>query len=338
MRACILTLAIFFWVIPARAGSLLGADLTYTQIQGLTWSFTVTTYDDPTDPQDLPWIAVSIDGAGPDTIPPGSQTSFNGYCQEQIDRHFYTWQTTFPGPGAHSVRAWKPGRVEAVNLPSFPDNELCLSTTIIVTPGLVNSSPIFGMPQRSGYYADGAFAHDPMVTDPDGDSLSFAPNVPQGTDCQPLAGCTPPSFSTPSGDFVVLEPATGIFRWVHPNTSGIFTVAMTCTEWRNGAAIGSVMRDMTICMQAPFTTVEEPGPDDTFIGLRSLDGLIVIDRRHGGPAVIDILDADGKMTGHVRSTGQRTIIGTEGMAPGIYVVKVTDGSGLVTAGRFVVVD
>jgi hypothetical protein len=320
----------------ANAGSLLGADLQYVQVEGLIWSFSVFTYDDPFGPADTPELFATFDGSTVDTVPRVSQTLIPTDCGTEVYRNTYTWQRTFPGPGVYPFSAWKGNRVNTVNLPSTPDGKLCLSSTIIITSGMPNSSPVFGAPQRALYYVGNTLVHDPMVSDPDGDSLSFTPHVPQGAECQPLVGFQAPAQSTPEGDFTILDPGTGLFQWVQPNTSGVFAVAITCTEWRDGVAIGSVTRDMTICVQAPFTAMPEPAQSDMTIVQASGNGPVTIQFSDYPGSVIDIVDARGAMVQHVRPSGPRTILPIYGLVAGIYFVKLTNGSGAISAARFVV--
>lgn len=318
----------------AQSGSLLGADLRYVNLDGLAYSFTVITYVDPNGPADAPELLVSGDG-GIDTVPRTSQMVTFGSCYEKIEQDTYTWQVTFSGPGVHTINAWKSSRSNATNLSPVPDGVLCLSTSIIVTPGLMNASPVFGTPQRTGYYAGNTYTHDPMVTDPDGDSLSFQVHTPTGTDCQIMTSYTSASSSTPEGDSTVLNPTTGVLQWFNPNLGGIFAIGITCNEWRDGVNIGSVTRDMTLCVQAPFTgTGESDHP--TTLAITAFDGAISIKGLNGTPTV-GIYDASGSLVLWERATGASLTILDRSLAPGIYQVMVYGENGTKRAGRFTIV-
>lgn len=317
----------------SRAGGLLGADVRYEHVDGLTWSFSVFTYDDPFAPTDGPELFVTFDGGAVDTIPRLSQEAITDDCSGQVYLNTYTWQRTFAGPGVYSFNAWKSSRINSVNLPSGPDGTLCLSSTIVVAAGMSNSSPVFGAPQRTLYYAGNTLVHDPLASDPDGDSLSFALTAPLGEGCLAMTAFTSPDQSTPPGDAVSLNATTGLFQWSQPTFSGEFTAVIVCREWRAGQVIGVVSRDMTICVQAPFTSLSEREQGDMSIVQTSLDGTITI-RSHYPGSVIDILDARGHLVQRVRTTGPLTALPTDGMTLGIYVVKVTDASGAPRHGRF----
>ncbi len=335
MKYGVLVLAVVGLSQLVKGGSLLGADIQYAHVGSLTWSFTVITYVDPFGPADIPELLVTAGGEA-DTIPREFQSMIFGDCFMQISRDVYTWQHTFSGPGIYEVRAWKPGRKETLNLFVVPDNILCLSTEIVVSAELSNSSPVFGTPQRTSYYVGNQFVHDPMVTDPDGDSLAFYPHVPLGSDCSTLMGYSAPALVTPGGDYTVLNAATGLFQWAEPNTSGEFVVGIRCTEWRGGQMIGSVTRDMTVCLEAPFTSIEEPERNDPIILQSSFDGPVILQWKVVVGHMVDILDTRGALVEGVRLSGTRTTIATDGMAPGIYLLKMTDVKGMITTGRFVV--
>lgn len=335
MRACGLILAVLASPGASHAGSLLGADLLYARLEGLTWSFSVITYVDPFAPADMPELFVTIEGST-DTIPRESQTVFDGDCFEQIQRDVYTWQHTFSGPGVHEITAWKVGRVEAANLPTLWDNGLCLSTEILVAGDLVNSSPDFGALQRTSFYMGDVFVHDPQVSDPDGDSLSCWMVLPGGTGCIEMAAFSIPEQSTPLGDTTTVDGATGAFRWFHPNTSGTFSVVMRCIEWRGGIAIGSVIRDMTVCIEAPFTGIEETDQIGASILQPSVDGPVTVRWNDDRGCMIDILDTRGALVQRIRGIGRQTMIPTDQMVPGIHLVEVVDAIGTIITGRFVV--
>lgn len=335
MRTYGLILALLASPGTSHAGSLLGADLRYARLEGLTWSFSVITYVDPFAPADEPVLFVTIEGAT-DTIARESQSMIMGDCFMQVQRDVYSWQHTFPAPGVYDLIAWKVGRVEAVNLPTFWDSGICVSTQIQVGGDLVNSSPVFGAPQRTSYYVGDVLVHDPQLSDPDGDSLSCWMVVPGGTGCIQMVAFSIPEQSTPPGDTTTVDGATGVFRWSHPNTSGTFSVVMRCIEWRDGTAIGSVTRDMTICIEAPFAAIGETGRNDPSILQSSLDGPVTVSCNDGAGCMIDILDARGALVQRMRGTGPQTLVPTDQMSPGIYLLKVTCAAGSVSTGRFVV--
>ena len=318
----------------SHAGGLLGADVRYEHVAGLTWSFSVFTYEDPFAPADAPELFVTFDGGAVDTVPRLSQETISDDCSGQVHLNTYTWQRTFSGPGVYSFNAWKLSRISTVNLPSGPDGNLCLSSTIVITAGMSNSSPVFGAPQRTLYYAGNTLVHDPLASDPDEDSLSFALSWPLGQGCMALNTFTPPDLSTPPGDLVSLNATSGLFQWSQPNTSGEFTVAIVCREWRAGQVIGVVSRDMTICVQAPFTSLSEQAQSEMSIVQTSLDGTVNIRLADYPGSLIDIIDARGAILHHRRPTGPVTTFRTDGMSAGVYIVMVTGAGGAISTGRF----
>lgn len=67
--------------------------------------------------------------------------------------------------------------------------------------------------------------------------------------------------------------------WSHgplPIPEGRFWFAFICAEYRDGEPLGSVTRDMSICVQAPFTSIEGRPQRDASISQPSLDGPVTV--------------------------------------------------------------
>ena len=104
------------------------------------------------------------------------------------------------------------------------------------------------------------YIHNPGAFDADGDSLSYRMFVPQrstangaGTNLDYVdpnrigapgtteAGASPATFS--------LNSVTGDLIWDAPVTKGYYNVAFVVEEWRDGALIGQIVRDMQIIVE-----------------------------------------------------------------------------------------
>ncbi len=335
MRYAVLFSALPILPCAAQSGSLLGADLQYAHSGGAEWSFTVRTHLDPFAPSDAPELYVQLDGAW-DTIPVTAQETIVTGCLETPYQNTYTWTSALSGSGVHSLYAWKSARTFAHNLPGGSDQVLCLFTEFISAPGLVNSSPVFGNDLGASYYIVNTLIHDPQLSDPDGDSLACYAIPLRGEACQGLQGFIDPVLSTPPGDDLQVDQSTGMVTWTAPNTEGRFWFAFICAEYRDGEPLGSVTRDMSICVQAPFTSIEGRPQRDASISQPSLDGPVTVRWDDDGGHMIDILDMRGAVVECVRLSGTQTTIATDEMAAGIYLVKMTDIKGIITTGRFVV--
>jgi hypothetical protein len=165
--------------------------------------------------------------------------------------------------------------------------------------------------------------------------LSFDLVVPLGDECAPIVGYLLPDEIVP-GPYSTTVNGAGVLQWNAPQIQGFYTVAIRCTEWREGEMIGAVTRDMMFCALLPFTAVpEENGP--SLVVLQTLpDGPISIRINDWSGSSIDIFEAGGALTQHVRPTGIQTTLPTDELTPGVYVLKATDTKGGITAGRFVV--
>lgn len=128
-----------------------------------------------------------------------------------------------------------------------------------------NSSPILAQPPIDDANVGQRFVHNPNAYDPDGDSLTFelitplqARNNPVPSyqfldQLQPSPSLDPP-FNVSN---VNLDAQTGEFEWVYPQREGIYNIAFLIREFRNGAQIGNLIRDMQIIV---FETENRP-PD-----------------------------------------------------------------------------
>lgn len=319
----------------AQGGSLLGADLYYEHVGGLEWSFTVRTYVDPFVPVETPDLYVMV-GDAVDTIAGTTQEIVISNCLEQLQPVVYTWSRVFPGPGIYSLKAWKNSRKLGYNLPGGSDQVLCLSTDLLVTPGLQNNSPVFGN-QQGTLYADGsALVHDPLLSDADADSLACFAMPLMGQGCQPIQGFSDPASSTPPGDDLQVHPSTGVVTWTTPSTTGDFWFAFTCQEYRGGELIGSVTRDMRICVQELPMNLVDHQRSGFSIFQESLDGPVTIMNENDRLVLIELLDARGALLRRLRPEGPTTVMTTDHMMAGVYFVKVTSDAGTVRTGSFLV--
>jgi len=90
------------------------------------------------------------------------------------------------------------------------------------------------------------FTHNAGAWDADGDSLSYkliTPNTSQGINVSNYRFPDHPSFGNSNFS---LNPISGTITWDSPQQPGEYNIAFMIEEWRNGARIGYVVRDMQI--------------------------------------------------------------------------------------------
>ncbi len=323
--------------LQVHATHLFGGEIRYgyaaTLPGGFLYEIQVDLYTDPVAPADVPWILVSIDGAI-DTISTSNIIFLPGLCPD-AERKIYLFTHLFPGPGTYPISAEIPNRHSGIlNIPNSSDEAMGLVATIIIDASGYNSSPRFNAPQPELSYGWSWLLHDPQATDPDGDSLSFEATVPLGTGLTPIPGYLDPAATTPPGDLTWTDPATGVFLWDQPNTLGYYQIAIKCTEWRNGVAIGSVTRDMMLCVSQLPTGIEQAGAEaspwllsEGTIGRYRIDPALA-------DGLVTVLDASG------RAVLQRPARGTIELSTatdGIYVILLRSAHGPVRSARVAMV-
>lgn len=311
-----------------------GGELRYTHISGLTYGIEVRLYSSSFSPPDAPWVLVYLGDGAVDTVPPMDSEVFPAECGDQL--RIYSLQHTYSGPGIYSIHAWTPNREPGIlNLEGSAEIPLCVDAMLLVSPGLENTSPVFANPLVFSYYAGQVLTHELQPYDADGDSLVFELVAARGFDCSPIPSYTFPDVLTPGPDTATVNSA-GLFQWNAPQLSGFFTIAILCTEWRDGQMIGAVTRDMMLCVSASFTSFTDRSSSPVTISQASLDGPVVLGSNAQTGSRIDILDTRGALLNSLRPTSTRTLIATDAMATGMYVVIVSDEHGSTTTGRFIV--
>jgi hypothetical protein len=231
---------------------------------GELYSIEVHLYLDPGAPADRPEVILHI-GNTTDTVPRTDSIPLPG-CPSTL-HCIYATTHVFPGFGAYLIRMEDPNRTNGtLNIPNSVSVPLALSAELQINSFGPNSSVRFDAPQTDQGQDWSTLVHDPLATDPDGDSLSFELVTPLGDGYLPIAGYQLPDAVAPvPGGYTWVDPASGVFLWDRPTLLGYYQVAIRCTERRlvagNWFRVGEVTRDMAICISqlptglaGPFTT------------------------------------------------------------------------------------
>ena len=311
-----------------------GGEFRYTYLSPLTYEIEVRLYYNAFDPPDQPNIVIYTGDGGADTVAQAGNETLLSNCGDVM--RYYITQHTYSGPGLYTLSLRRPyRRAGIVNIPNSVDIPLCFNAEIIVG-GFADSSPIFNNHLSYSYYSGGTFTHELQATDPDGDSLTFELLPPLGDECGPIPGYLFPDDVSAGQDTSMVD-GQGIFTWTALQLAGFYTVALRCSEWRDGQLIGHVTRDMTFCIVPPFTGVEDGAVFGSMRILQaSLNGPIVVVSEGLDLSDVDILDTRGALVESVRPSGTRTLIATEQMTPGVYFVRMPEDNGTITTGRFIV--
>lgn len=316
------------------ATHLCGGELRYTHIGGLTYGIEVRLFVNSMEPQDVPEMILAYGDGSVDTITVHDDLYLAGGCCDQL--RIYVGQHTFSGPGIYTPSVIARNRVAGVvNVQGSVDVPICIGAVLVVIPELTNASPEFMNHAVFSYFNGDVLTHELQPFDADGDSLYFELVEPNGDECAPIAGYMFPN-EVVTGPYSAAVNSSGVFQWDAPQLAGFYTIAIRCTEWRAGEMIGTVTRDMMLCVSPSFTSVPEADKPSLAVIQPSLDGPVSIRINDGTDSMIDILEVRGALVRRLRQTASMTSVTTDGMSPGIYFVKVTDAAGAITTDRFVV--
>ena len=143
-------------------------------------------------------------------------------------------------------------------------NQGIFTGNTIIDPSLLpcNNSPTFVNPPVPYICAGQPFTFNQGAYDPDGDSLSYALVPCYSGAGNPVTYNFGYSATSPLGPSwnVTINPLTGDVSMT-PNPTGLPVVGVLClevTEWRNGVAIGTVVRDIQITVVSLGCTGANP--------------------------------------------------------------------------------
>jgi len=121
------------------------------------------------------------------------------------------------------------------------------STIIDLTLSQCNNSPVFENPPVPYVCLNQSYTYNQGAYDPDGDSLSYAIIPCYKDDNSEVDYGSGYSSTAPLGPncSIALDPITGDLT-ILATTIEIGVVCVEVTEWRNGVAIGTVVRDMQV--------------------------------------------------------------------------------------------
>ena len=228
--------------LPAFSTHNRAGEITYRQISGYTYEFTVTTFT-------YRWSAanrIELDVQWGDNTSSRAPITIEGHVILPNDYFYnrYVVRHTFPGPGIYDILVQDPNRNYGVrNIPNSVNVIFSIKTTMLIAPEIGTNST----PQLLNYPIDRAalghiFIHNPSAYDPDGDSISYRLTVCTGQDGRPISGYTLPMYS----DTFYVDAVNGDLVWYTPIDTGKYNVAMDIMEYRNGIKIGNIVRDMQI--------------------------------------------------------------------------------------------
>lgn len=215
-------------------------EITYRQIDELTYEVTIMTFTYTLSQADRPDLEVQWGDNTTSIVDRVEEVLLPNYYK----RNRYVGTHTFPGPGVYEIVMMDQNRNDGVeNIPGSVNVPFTIKTTIMINPQVgYNNTPILLNPPIDLAAVGQIFIHNPAAYDPDGDSLSYSLSVCLGFDGEEIDGYSLP----PSSDSITVNERTGDLIWNTPVFEGIYNVAILIEEWRDGLKIGRIVRDMQI--------------------------------------------------------------------------------------------
>jgi len=238
-------LGFLFVAIFAKATHNQAGDITYKHISGLTYEFTITIFADGNSPAvsrkdiEVQWG----DNTGRDSLNVTSETQISP--PNSTIKRIWKGRHTFPGPGSYSIRVEDPNRNGGVdNITNSINVPFVIETLLRISPfsNQPNNSVVLRNDPVDKACIGAIYVYNPGAIDFDGDSIAYALAKSKGTGGQIAPGFEFP----PASNNLTVNPITGDLIWDQPSVSGLYNIAMTIKEYRNGVLVSEVLRDLQI--------------------------------------------------------------------------------------------
>ncbi|MCX6258826.1 MAG: T9SS type A sorting domain-containing protein [Bacteroidia bacterium] len=297
-------------------------EITYRNLDGLSYEITVTTYTDLLDSADVHDSLMVYCGDGTCEIIPRIEKIY--LPTNQSVRNIYFGQHTYPGPGTYLIFTEDTFRTSGImNIPNSGSTGFYIECQITISSvSEVNNSPVFMNIPLDRAYVDSVFIYNPEAYDSDGDSISYKLIACRGSGII--------EYSLPSASNIFsLDSFTGDLLWDSPVSAGDYNIAMLIEEFRNGIKIGHVVRDMQVHVISAVN-IENlsyspgcnifPNPSHDRINLNS---------KADKWTSAEIVDLSGRTVLSDNSLDVQSI-DISGLSVGIYFLRLTDGQGIIT--------
>lgn len=252
----------FFLSVAAFATHNRAGEITFRQIDALTYEFTLTTITDISNPQNADRPAADLnfgDNSSANALRSNGPVNPSGQHMGEVlanapnfKKNIYIFTHTFPGQGSYVVSYADQNRNDGVlNMLHSVSTAFYVETYLVINPFIgFDSSPVLTLDPIDFGGLHKLFVHNPGAHDPDGDSLSYKLVTCKQAVNKDVYGFKP--LSNFASDYATIDPYTGEFVWKTPAKAGLYNLAILIEEWRyvpkkhKYIKIGSVTRDMQI--------------------------------------------------------------------------------------------
>lgn len=245
MKRILFFFGFLLMVISSKATHNMAGDITYQHISGLTYEFTITIFADGNSPAvgrkdiEIQWG----DNTGRDSLNVISENQIN-QTSSTIKR-IWRGRHTFPGPGSYAIRVEDPNRNSGVdNITNSVNVPFVIETLLRISPfsNQRNNSVVLRNDPVDKACIGATYVYNPGAIDFDGDSISYALSESKGAGGQIAPGYEFP----PASNSITVNPITGDLTWDQPSLAGLYNLAITIKEYRNGVLVSEVLRDLQI--------------------------------------------------------------------------------------------
>ena len=254
-------LGVLLWVLPAGATHNRAGEISIKQVgdcaSSLRVQATIVTYTKASSAQaDRDTLTICWgDGTCEQVARANGQGSprKGEILENDTKKNIYIAFHTYPTRGTYVISMTDPNRnggILNVNYPNSEQIKFHIQTTYTFpNPQFqgCNDTPVLLQPPIDFGCVGKPFIHNPNAYDTDGDSLSFHFIVPLQD-----AGQKVPNFQFPNNinpgprNNLTINSRTGDIVWDAPQRAGEYNLAIIIVEYRNGAPIDTIMRDMQI--------------------------------------------------------------------------------------------
>ncbi len=267
LKKILFIIPLLICVLSAQATHNRGGEITWEWLGGTTYKFTIITCTFTGSDADRPELPDFDYGDGSiDTLPRVLEEFYVHPLNVDYNskKNYYEGTHTYAAPGNYTVCVIDPNRNEGIeNINNSVNVVFTLQANLTVgNPflGSSNSPKFTNCPCPEIACKNRLYCFNLGAYDPDNDSLSYELIAPFGDNCNSLAGnylppdapintSGAPPYFTGGGGNITIDPVSGTLCWNTPQLEGEFNYTIRVTEWRDGVAIGWVIRDIQLFVE-----------------------------------------------------------------------------------------
>lgn len=345
--------------IPAWASHLLGGQIQAQNVSGTSYSIRITIYMDQAAGRQasdlMNTIPVCLGDGNVVNVGRSIQSTGTG---NPMSINIYQFSHTYNGSGTYRITTSIANRTPVVNLSQAGDQVFTLSTMILATPNMRNSTPSFDILSDFWQVVTNQRTTLPFyAADNENDSLVYLLarplTAPLATTCNSPSSLTQyqyPNAVSQKGTYK-LNARTGELVWDAPTMAGQYSAIIRVQEWRNGVQISESYIETFIRVQdkagtpSPIPPYEPAAEVGIITGTdpEADNGLMLtvspnpvqnqfVARLRSSKVIkptLQLLDLSGRIVAERTltrpNTDHETTFSVENLPSGLYVLKVDVG-------------